>query len=136
MVPTRMNDVIAGVRSRKRVRRPCDSMATPGQNVSSNTKNTLRRAMTRLRWAKAHARTHSPWSASARELNEHLLEVGLLDLAVAHEHRALVQPPEHVGQPLVDRVHRALDALALDLDPEDAREVGEPGRHRGIEPER
>src|SRR5262245_15196834 len=101
-----MNAVIWGVRSRKRVRRPWDSMATPGQNVSSNTKNTLRLAMMTLRYAKAAVRTHSSRAALASELNEHLLELGLAHLAVAHDHALLVQPPQDLRQPLVGGVHR------------------------------
>ena len=74
-------------------------MATPGQNVSSKTKKTFRRAMMRLRWAKAHVRTHS-WTSpsggraeartaavtSARELNEHLLQIGLAHAAIPYLH--------------------------------------------------
>src|SRR5262249_51486261 len=106
-----MNEVMAGVRSRNRVRRPCESIATPGQNVSSKTKNTLRRAMMRWRWQKPHVRPPSARTASACELNEHLFQLGILDAAIAHQHRLLVEPAQDLGQPLLRRVHRALHAL-------------------------
>jgi hypothetical protein len=44
-----MKAVISGVSTRKRVSSPCESMATPGQKVSSKRKNTFRRAMMMLR---------------------------------------------------------------------------------------
>src|SRR5262249_7119987 len=110
-----MKAVIFVSRARKRVSRPCESMATPGQNVSSNTKNTFRFAMIRLRFAKAQVRTSSTsqlsapnsgtrarGSASARKLNEDLLELGLAHLAVAHDHALLVQPAKDLRQPLVE----------------------------------
>jgi len=84
-------------------------MATPGQNVSSKTKNMFRRAMIRLRYAKAVSRAHSAAHdsavlvarTSARELNEDLLEIGLAHLAVADEHGAVAEPLEDVGQTLL-----------------------------------
>src|SRR5687767_15809950 len=103
-----MKAVIWGVSSRKRVSRPWESMATPGQNVRSKTKKTFRRAMMMLRWAKAHVRTHS-WTSpsgsraggraeartaaatSARELNEHLLQIGLAHAAIPYLHALPVQ---------------------------------------------
>src|SRR6266850_1325871 len=94
-VPTRMKAVIFASRARKRVRRPWESMATPGQNVSSKTKNMLRRAMITLRWANAQVRTTSTnhvsgsrslTTTSARELNEDLLELRIVHLAVADQH--------------------------------------------------
>src|SRR5262245_12745554 len=121
MVPTRMNDVIAGVRSRNRVSKPCESMATAGQNVSSNTKKTFRPAMTRSRWAKAQVRAQSARSASACELNEHLLQLRLLHLALADQHRVLVEPPENLRQPLLDGVDRALDTILPHVKLQDAR---------------
>src|SRR4029453_11538647 len=105
-----MKAVIGGESSRERVRRAWDSMATPGQNVSSKRKKTFRRAMMRLRWAKAHVRTPPPISpspigsrgrASASELNEHLLQIGLTHAAVPHLHALLLDPGEQVGQPLL-----------------------------------
>src|SRR5262245_8747595 len=107
-----MNDVISVVRSRKRVSKPWESIATPGQNVSSKTKKTFRRAMIRSRWANASVRVQPTRSASARELNEDLLEFWFGDLAVAHQHGALVQPSQNLGQPLFRRIDGALDALA------------------------
>src|SRR4030095_1466129 len=115
MAPKRMNDVISGVRSRQRVSKPWESIATPGQNVSSKTKKTFRRAMIRSRWANAKVRVQPSRSASAREFNKDLLELGLLHLAVAHQHGANVQPPEDLGQPLFRRIDGALDALAANM---------------------
>src|SRR5215470_14939675 len=142
-VPTRMKAVMRASRSRKRVRSPWDSMATPGQKVSSKTKNTFRRAMMMLRYAKAHVRTSSTVhdsggspagarearaSGSASELNEHLLELRLVHLAVPHRHTLVVQPPKDLGEPLLGRVHGELDAVRLDVSLEDARQLGESGR--------
>src|SRR5574341_2239689 len=116
-----MKAVIFASRARKRVRRPWESIATPGQKVSSKTKNTFRRAMITLRRAKAQVRTtstnqvsgaRSVTSASARELNEDLLELGLVHLAVADQHSPLVQPPEDRGQPFEHRILRAGHQLA------------------------
>src|SRR5216684_2015214 len=144
-VPTRMKAVIFASSARKRVRRPCESMATPGQKVSSKTKNTLRRAMITLRWAKAHVRTSSTNQvsggrslrrASARKLNEDLLELGLAYLAIAHEHALLVQPAEDFRQALVERVHRVLDVLAPSLDLEHAGQPAQALGRRRIQAER
>src|SRR4026208_953691 len=104
-----MNAVICGVRSRKRVRSPCESMATPGQKVSSNSKKTLRCAMMILRWAKAHVLIHSMRAVSASGLNEDLLEIMLLHLAPPEQHTPLDEPAQDLGQPLVGGVHGALD---------------------------
>src|SRR5574338_745245 len=146
MVPTSTKAVIAGVRSRKRVRRPCESMATPGQNVSSKTKNTFRLAMMRLRRAKAAVRTHSARqpsaggagraSGSACELNEDLLELGLAHLAVAHQHALLHQPAQHFRQPLLAGIHRALQPVASRLHLQNSAELGEAGGRGRIEPQR
>src|SRR5262245_1542791 len=123
-----MNAVIWGVRSRKRVRSPCESIATPGQKVSSNRKNTLRRAMMMLRWANAHVRTPSARTELASELNEDVLELGLVHLAVADQHALLGEPAQHLGQPLVGGVHRDLDVVAADMELEDAGQLAEPCR--------
>src|SRR5215467_14425744 len=120
-----MNDVIAGVRSRKRVSSPWDSIATHGQNVSSKMKKTFRRAMMRSRCAKAQVRAHSPRSASACELNEDLLQLGLLHLTVTHEHGPLMQPTQDLGQALLGCVRRALDALPPHVELQDARQLAE-----------
>src|SRR5262245_63935854 len=115
-----MKDVSWGERSRNRVSRPCDSMATPGQNVSSKTKNTLRRAMMRFRWAKAQVLTHSPPRPSARELNEHVLQFRLPHLAIAHHHRLLVEPAQDLGKPFLRDVDGALHAFRAHVELEDA----------------
>src|SRR5262245_13652724 len=96
MVPIRTNEVCAASRARKRAISPIDSTPTTGKNRSSKKKNTLREAMSRLRIAKAHTATSSarvrpagPGAAgagSARELNEHFLELWLGDPHVADAH--------------------------------------------------
>src|SRR5262245_8817523 len=131
-----MNAVIAGVRSRKRVRSPWESMATPGQKVSSNRKKTLRRAMMMLRWANAHVLTHSRRAVSASELNEDLLELRFVDLALADEHALFHEPAQDLGQPLVHGVHGALDALAAHMELQDAGELADPLRHGRVEAQR
>src|SRR5262245_49331433 len=131
-----MNAVIAGVRSRNRVRSPWESMATPGQKVSSKRKKTLRRAMMMWRWAKADVLTHSRRAASASELNEDLLELWLVDLALADEHALLHEPAQDLGQPLVDGVDGALDALAPHLELQDAGELADPLGDGGVEAQR
>src|SRR5262252_4096386 len=121
-----MNDVICGVRSRKRVSNPCESIATPGQNVSSKRKKTFRRAMIRSRSANASMRVHPSRSASARELNEHLLQLGLRDLTVPHQHGALVQPSQDLRQALFRCVDRALDALPAHVELEHSGQLAHP----------
>src|SRR3990170_6037741 len=112
-----MKAVISGVRARNCVKSPWESMATPGQNVSSKTKKTWRRAMMTLRQAKAHVLTHSarrPLTCNAGlavELNEDLLEVRLPHLALPDHHALLVQPPQELGQPLVGPVPPAPQGL-------------------------
>src|SRR5215470_16937017 len=110
-------------------------MATAGQNVSSKTKKTFRLAITISRWAKAQVRVHSAERASARELNEHLFQVRLLHLTFAHQHGTVVQPPEDLRQPLLDRVDRALDILPPDGELQDAWQLAQPLRHSRVQPE-
>src|SRR6266545_7290737 len=140
-----MKAVIFASSARKRVKRPWESIATPGQNVSSKTKNTFRRAMITLRWANAQVRTTSTnhvsggrslTRRSSRELNEDLLELGLVHLAVADQHSLLVEPAQDLREPLVHGVHRAVDMLATRVCLENARQPDQPLRHRGVEPER
>src|SRR5262245_26226593 len=131
-----MNAVICDVRSRKRVSSPCDSIATPGQNVSSNRKNTLRRAMMRLRWAKAHVRTHSARRPSASQLNEHLLELWLFDPAVAHHHGLLLKPAQQLGESLVDGIDRAVDVIPARLHLEHSRDLVQPLGDARVQTER
>src|SRR5216684_2053848 len=140
-----MKAVIFASRARKRVRRPCESMATPGQKVSSKTKNTLRRAMITLRRAKAQVRTtstthvsgrRSRGRASARKLNEDLLELGLAHLAIPHQHALLVQPAEDLGQALVEGVHRVLHELTAGVALQHAGQAGQALRRHRVETER
>src|SRR5215475_4520358 len=102
MVPMSTKDASALSRRRKRVMRPMERTPTTGQNRSSNRKKTLREAMSRLRRAKAQMATTSPRQRrSLRQLNEHLLQVGLAHLDVTH-HRSLgVEAVQELGQPLL-----------------------------------
>src|SRR5215475_8918137 len=63
IVPVRMKAASAGLRVKKRERRPMDRRPTTGQKASSKTKKTLRDAMRMLRRAKAHTA-----ASSARQL--------------------------------------------------------------------
>src|SRR3972149_9646535 len=137
-----MKAVISGVRARNCVRSPGESMATPGQNVSSKTKKTLRRAMMTLRQAKAQVLVHSarrPLTCNAGlavELNEDLLEVRLPHLALPDHHALLVEPPQELGQPFVGHVHRALEGLVPDAVLQHPRQRGKACRLQGVEPQR
>src|SRR5215813_4850363 len=140
-----MKAVMRASRWRKRVRRPWESMATPGQKVSSKTKNTLRLAMMMLRYAKAHVRTSSAdqgsrgrgsrASVSASEFNEDVLQLGLVHLAIADQHPLLVEPAQELGQPLLRRVHRAFHLVAAHVDLEHPGLVGERGGDGGLQAE-
>src|SRR6266446_9088534 len=70
LVPISTKDACSGVRWRNRVMRPMESTPTIGQKRSSKKKNTLREAMSALRTTTAQTA-----SSSARQLNEHLLEL-------------------------------------------------------------
>src|SRR3972149_10790897 len=87
MVPTRRNAVISGVSSRKRVISPMESTPTDGQKASSKTKKTFRAAINKLRLATAYTRP-----ISLRQLNEHLLQVGLVHVHVPDHDALLVEP--------------------------------------------
>src|SRR5688500_11509013 len=94
----------AGVSSRNFVMKPIEITPTTGQKSSSKKKNTLRDAMRALRTTTAH--TASP---SARQLNEDLLQVGLADLHVAHDHTVGRELSQQDRQALLDVVDGALD---------------------------
>src|SRR5947208_3428368 len=113
--------------------------------VSAKTKDTLRRAMITLRRAKAQVRTtstthvsgrRSRGSASARKLNEDLLELGLAHLAIPHQHSLLVQPAEDLGQALVEGVHRVLHELSAGVALQYPGQPGQALRRHGVEAER
>src|SRR5215475_8658568 len=124
----RMKAACASLSSRKRAMSPTESTPTIGQKISSTKKKTLRMPISALRCATAHTR-----SASARQLNEDLLEIGLAHLRVADDDPLLVEPPQHLGQPLLRVVHGALHpAVALHV-PQDAGRLGEPRDPRGIQ---
>src|SRR5688500_4553396 len=126
MVPTSTKDVWAGVSPRKRVMSPMESTPTMGQKSSSKKKNTLREAMSVLRITTAHTAI-----ASARQLNEDLLELRLAHLHVAHDRALVVELPQQIGQPLLGAVHRALHPAVRGLPhAQHARRLRQP-RHRG-----
>src|SRR5881296_2189136 len=104
IVPIRTNEACSGVRCRNRVMRPMDSTPTIGQKRSSKKKNTLREAMSALRTTTAQTA-----SSSARQLNEHLLELRLPHPDVPHHDALRMKRAQEVRQPLLGLVHRALD---------------------------
>src|SRR6059036_336225 len=104
IVPIRTNDACSGVRCKNRVMRPMDSTPTIGQKRSSKKKNTLREAMSALRTTTAQTA-----SSSARQLNEHLLELRLPHPDVPHHDALRMERAQEVRQPLLGVVHRALD---------------------------
>src|SRR3989441_11268727 len=89
-------DACSGVRWRNRVMRPMESTPTIGQKRSSKKKNTLREAMSVLRTTTAQTASNS-----ARQLNEHLLQLGLPHPHVPHHDALRVQGAQEVGQPLL-----------------------------------
>src|SRR5437762_9876040 len=102
MVPISTNEVCAGVRPRNLVISPIDSTPTIGQKSSSKKKKTLRDAISALRTTTAHTA-----SASARQLNEDLLELGLAHAPVADSQPVGEQLAQQVGQALLRVVDRA-----------------------------
>src|SRR5438128_4841049 len=131
MVPISTNDVSGAPRWRNFVRSPMDSTPTTGQNSSSKKKKTLREAIRRLRSAKAQTATRS-----ARQLNEDLLELGLADPHVAHDHALRMEGLQQRRQALVGIVDHALHpTIALGI-AQHAGELRDPSRRRRIEPER
>src|SRR6266436_5453937 len=142
MVPISTNEVWARSSSRKRAINPIDSNPTTGKNSNSKKKNTLREAMSRLRVAKAHTAISSacngsarPRAPSARQLNEHLLQLGLAHPHVADDHALREERAQQLGQPLLGVVHRALDAAPVRDAAEHSGRLGEPGG-AGIEAKR
>src|SRR2546427_819588 len=92
IVPMRTNDACAGVIPRNFVMSPMETTPTIGQKSSSKKKNTLRDAISALRTTTAHTARRS-----ARQLNEHLLQLGLAHAHVAHGHALGEQLPQQVG---------------------------------------
>src|SRR3989304_81643 len=118
MVPIRRNAVISGVSSRKRVISPRESTPTDGQKASSKTKKTFRAAINTLRLAKAYTRP-----ISLRQLNEHLLQVGLVHIHAPDHDALLVEPGQDLRKPLVGRIHRDLDPSVLEHTTENAGQL-------------
>src|SRR5436309_2896702 len=131
MVPISTKDACSGVRWRNRVMRPMESTPTIGQKRSSKKKNTLREAMSALRTTTAQTA-----SSSARQLNEHLLQLGLPHLHVPHHDALRVQGAQEVGQPLLGHVHRALDPAVHRGAAEHAGRLREPWHGVGVELQR
>src|SRR5262245_50323182 len=128
MVPERMKAVSASLRVRKRDMSPMDKRPTTGQNASSKRKKTLRDAMRRLRRAKAQTAT-----ASARQFNEHLLQLGLSHLEIAHHGPLLVEHPQEFREALLRRVHRALEPSVALHAPQHAGQLPQDGEVKRIE---
>src|SRR3990172_11436255 len=118
MVPTRRNAVISGVSARKRVTSPMESTPTVGKKASSKTKKTFRAAINKLRLAKAYTRP-----ISLRQLNEHLLQVGLVHIHVPDHDALLVEPVQDLRKPLVGRIHRQLHPSVLEHAAENAGQL-------------
>src|SRR3970040_162477 len=118
MVPTRRKAVISGPRSGKRVTSPMERPPTVGQNASSKTKKTFRAAINTLRLAKAYTRP-----ISLRQLNEHLLQVGLVHIHVPDHDALLVEPAQDLGKPLGGRIHRQLHPSVLEHAAENAGQL-------------
>src|SRR5262245_30450352 len=125
MVPTSTNVPCSGVSPRKRVISPMESTPTTGQNRSSKKKKTLRMPMRALRTTTAHAAR-----SSARQLNEHLLELRLAHLEIAHLDPFALEGPQQLGYALLGVVHRALDPAVRLHAAQHAGGLGEPGRPR------
>src|SRR5215813_12190750 len=131
MVPIRTNEAWAGVSSRNRDISPMERTPTIGQNSSSKKKNTLRAPMSALRRVTAQTARSSP-----RQLNEHLLELGLVHLDVSDHDPVGVQKAQNLRKPLLGLVHRALDP-AVDLGAaEYPGRLGEPWHPHRVELER
>src|SRR2546426_39472 len=128
IVPSSTKAVASLRSSRKRVMRPMDTTPTIGQKSSSKKKKTFRVAISRLRTAKAQIAT-----ASARQLNEDLLQLGLLHLHALDLTPLGVQLAQQLGQPLLGVVHRASDPAVVVGAPEHAWRVTQP-RRRWLHP--
>src|SRR5881409_988616 len=131
IVPIRTNDACSGVRWRNRVMRPMESTPTIGQKRSSKKKNTLREAMSALRTTTAQTA-----SSSARQLNEHVLQLRLPHAHVPHRDALSGERTEKVGQTLLGPVHGALDPPVHRSTAEHARRFAEPGHGGRVEPQR
>src|SRR5215470_8964869 len=103
MVPSSTKAVASRPRARNRDISPMETTPTIGQNSSSKKKNTLRLAITRLRMANAQVAT-----SSARQLNEHFLQLGRLHLHVRDRAPLGVELTQQLGQALLRVVDGAL----------------------------
>src|SRR5947208_9086618 len=125
MVPSSTKAVASWRSSRKRVMSPMETTPTIGQNSSSKKKNTLRVAIRRLRMANAQTAT-----ASARQLNENLLQLGLPHLDALHGSALGQELTQQIGQPLLGVVHGALDPSVPLRATHHPRRAPPPGRPR------
>src|SRR5213596_453587 len=106
--------------------RPMESTPTIGQKRSSKKKNTLREAMSALRTTTAQTA-----SSSARQLNEHVLQLRLPHAHVPHRDALSGERTEKVGQTLLGPVHGALDPPVHRSTAEHARRFGARARREG-----
>src|SRR5262244_4490605 len=127
----RTNDACGADSPRKRVIRPIDTTPTIGQNSSSKKKNTLREAISALRTTTAQTA-----SASARQLNEHLLELRLAHAHVPHRDPFGEQLAQQVRQPLLGVVHGALRPAVVARAAQHTRRLPQPRRRRRLETQR
>src|SRR5262245_5875548 len=123
-----MKAVASSRSSRNRDMSPMDSTPTVGQKSSSKKKKTLRVPIMKLRTTKAQTAT-----ASARQLNEDLLQLRLVHLQIADLHALSVQGPQQLGHPLLGVVHGALRPAVARLTAEHARGLGQPAHRRRVE---
>src|SRR5947207_2802181 len=131
MVPMSTKDDWARVRPRNFVMRPMEITPTIGQKSSSKKKKTLRDAMRALRTTTAHTA-----STSARQLNEHLLELGLAHTYVADGPSFGEELAEQIRQALLGVVHGALRPAVLAGTAQHPRCLGEPRRRRRLHAQR
>src|SRR5205809_6956890 len=111
--------------------RPMESTPTIGQKRSSKKKNTLREAMSALRTTTAQTA-----SSSARQLNEHVLQLRLPHAHVPHRDALSGERTEKVGQTLLGPAHGALDPPVHRSTAEHARRFAEPGHGGRVETQR
>src|SRR5262245_357441 len=128
MVPIRTKAVSSGRSPKKRDIRPMDTTPTSGQKSSSKKKKTLHVAIRRFRTTTVHTAM-----APARQLNEHLLELGLLHLDVPHDDAPVVEPLQQLRHALVGIVHRALHPAVVLRAAQHAGRLAEPRRSRRCE---
>src|SRR5438309_940174 len=104
---------------------------TPTIHALRKQPNTLRDAISALRTTTAHTA-----SRSARQLNEHLLQLRLAHAHVADGHALGEQLPQQIGQALLGVVHRTLRPAVGGRAAQHARRLSEPRRRRRLQSQR